>query len=73
MIIRANPFPIFPKWIQIKNKKKKEQRYTITAPYHIEYDLQKKTKLPYYNHIETAGFYHSAILFMAFNPIKNCD
>ena len=35
MIIRANPFPIFPKWIQIKNKKKKEQRYTITAPYHI--------------------------------------
>ena len=70
MIIRANPFPIFPKWIQIKNKKKKEQRYTITAPYHIEYDLQKKAKIPYYNHIETAGFYHSAILFYGIQSNK---
>lgn len=73
MIIRANPFPIFPKWIQIKNKKKKEQRYTITAPYHIEYDLQKKTKLLIIIILKLQDFIILQSFFMAFNPIKNCD
>lgn len=62
----ANPNPIFPSWMQLNPNKKQYQRYQLGFHHAISYSLTKK-HLPYYNHIETSGFYNSCIIFYGAN------
>ncbi len=61
MIIKPNPFPIFPDWTKINVNNKKQIRHTIKNENEIFYKIDDN--LPYQNHIETAGLYNSTIVF----------
>lgn len=67
MLFLSNPNPIFPKWTQIQVHPHKQQHYHLNSSTQIEYTHFNSN---YVNHIETAGFYNSTILFYEIDQNK---
>ena len=68
MKIIPNPQPIFPIWSKIEVKENKKIRYQITNSFELTSTIDND--VPYFNHIETSGFYNSTIIFYGANSQK---